>query len=62
MRKIDSTIEDRNQKGIGIVNQIWSVLSSISLGFYDLNFDNFPGITPRYPPKYIALWRGEMES
>ena len=35
--KIDSTIEDRNQKGIGIVNQIWSVLNSISLGFYYLD-------------------------
>ena len=35
--KIDSTIEERSQKGIGIVNQICSVLNSISLGFYHLD-------------------------
>ena len=31
---IKNTIEDRRQKGIGIVSQISSILSSISLGFY----------------------------
>ena len=35
--KIDFTIEERRQKGIGIVNQICSILSSVSLGFYYLD-------------------------
>ena len=34
---IDGTIEDRRLKGIGIMNQVSSILNSISLGFYYLD-------------------------